>query len=279
MTTRHASHDDGGPPTKKLKETPSKQASSSTAGSSTTELDSNSNEAAKLSTSTHLVGFDDNVKRRVKFCEMFAGEDALTYSIDVMPSTMTWGPKEAYKNLSDTICAGPPGEKKPVTLWIVGQATNVYYMKSSTEYADQANIRILPTILSSGKKVSDMMTKLSNPPSNADETGGGVLRVSVWQSKFINGAKAEPIPFSEVYDAREGYKDKSEMPVLSLGDIKQRDLILIECSMKRFSTERKRYQTWDKWRAFLNLKAVSLIATAPELPRDIGGLSTPSVTF
>ncbi|KAH7905424.1 hypothetical protein BJ138DRAFT_978294, partial [Hygrophoropsis aurantiaca] len=69
-------------------------------------------------------------------------------------------------------------------------------------------------------------------------------------------------PFAEVYDAREGYTDKDKMPTLSLRDIKQRDLVMVECSIKRYSPDRKRYTGWEKWRAYLNLKAVSLIANA-----------------
>ncbi|KAH7905487.1 hypothetical protein BJ138DRAFT_1105943 [Hygrophoropsis aurantiaca] len=302
MTTRRANHDDPAtPPSKRLKENPSKALSADTSDDSNSSnakdgrqndgatsssktltrespsdvtvspeppIDSNSaNEANSqdlLSSSPHLVAFDDNVKRRVKICETYSSVEKLIFSINRMPNNVSWGSNKPFKNLSDVLCGGATADKIPATFWIVGQATSVYYMKSSTEYADQMSIRILPSTPGSGKKVSDLLTKLSSAPATtADDSGWGVLRVSAWQSKFVNGAKAEPTPFESVFDARDGYGEKDSMPTLSLRDIKPRDVILVETYIKRYFTDRR-----EKWRAFLHLKAVSLIATAPELPEE-----------
>ncbi|KAH7906872.1 hypothetical protein BJ138DRAFT_1104782 [Hygrophoropsis aurantiaca] len=281
MTTRHLDHDDtGAPPAKKLnyyRESPSKTTSTessarsmtvspeSTSASKTMSPESTTEENPvnakdELSSSPHLTDFDDNIKRRVKICEDFTSKENLIYSVDHMLADLAWGPNMPFGNLSHVLCSTSVTEKKPVTFWIVGQ--------SSSEYAEQMNIRVLPTTPGTGNKISGFLAQLSNSSISNDETGWGLLKIAAWQSKFINGAKAEATPFKAVFDARDGYKDKKLMHTLSLQDIKQRDVVLVEASIKRYSVERKTYSGWQKWRAYLELKAVSLIATAPQLAKD-----------
>ncbi|KAH7907430.1 hypothetical protein BJ138DRAFT_1116696 [Hygrophoropsis aurantiaca] len=295
MTTRRANQEDGGPPSKRLRESSTK-GSPSTVSSSPDNSDPVVPEAneAVLSVSPHVQGFDDVVKRRVKFCETFMSHERLIYSIDAIPSNIEWGQHKPFKNLSDTICAGSSLEKKPITVWIIGLTTQVYHMKSPNEVADQASVRILPTILSSGRKMNDLLARVSSLSLTTESGSADVIKVTAWQSKFVDGVKAQdggtnnkhlfeqPTPFAEVYDAREGYADKEKMPKLALRDIKQRDLILVECSIKRYSPDRKRYSGWEKWKAYLEMKAVSLIASAlivPDEKEDFGSSSSSSICF
>ncbi|KAH7905657.1 hypothetical protein BJ138DRAFT_1105812 [Hygrophoropsis aurantiaca] len=271
MTARRANQDDGGPPQKKTKENPGKDYPDTPVDPKDNDADSSktldsSAENEVISSSPYLKDFSDSTRRRVKICESFVSESQLIYSINRVPTDIAWGANKPFNNLSDIICGGQGTEKKPITFWIIGQATQIYFMNAASELTDKVTIGVLPSLLGVGKKTSDLLEGLSNSSKKQDESDWGELRATAWQSKYVNGARQKPIPFDAVYDAREGYSDKSSMRKLSLCDINRRDLILVEASIKRYAVDRQQFRrAWDKWQACLTLKAVSLVAKAPEL--------------
>ncbi len=74
------------------------------------------------------------------------------------------------------------------------------------------------------------------------------------------------LPFNAIYDARECFRPKRDMPAISAQAIGKGDLVLVEALVSRWKTskDKKNRKGWSLWDVGFELQAVSHLFDAPE---------------
>ena len=71
--------------------------------------------------------------------------------------------------------------------------------------------------------------------------------------------------FDDVYDAREVFASKSEMPYYSVTDLKKNDLVLLETKLTKYRVQGTDKTKWNHQCVQFEMLAISLLYSADEL--------------
>ncbi|KAH7918371.1 hypothetical protein BV22DRAFT_1051777 [Leucogyrophana mollusca] len=163
---------------------------------------------------SEVSAYSDVLKGRISTMSYYTNRGANIYSIARMLPTATWGPYHHFNDKSKVLINPVTGQ--PITVWIVGHVTRLWFMKSGMpDRQASINVALLSRSLSS--QTSWLLAMLSMPPQSSVEDG--------W---------ANPVLFNVVYDVRKAFRSKTHMKHYHVTDLKARDLVLLEAKVTRY---------------------------------------------
>ncbi|KIK74841.1 hypothetical protein PAXRUDRAFT_788621 [Paxillus rubicundulus Ve08.2h10] len=200
--------------------------------------------------------YSDSLKKRIMIISDYTRPQSNVFSLAKLLSTATWGRYHPLSDLHNKLCNPTTGD--PLTVWIVGNIVNTWFMKGSKPDR-KASVTIAPLSRSLGIQTTKLLAKLSFPPLRTLIFYFTLLKAVKWQSE--KGDSKRKL-FSAVYDASEVLLPKAEMAYYNPIDLKTRDLVLIETRITRYKSK-DNDNKWTVQRAQLELLAINLLYSAP----------------
>ncbi|KAI6148151.1 hypothetical protein BKA82DRAFT_34052, partial [Pisolithus tinctorius] len=160
---------------------------------------------------------------RLRKLSTFTNAQANTYALGLLPTTLAWGKPDPYKDRSKQLC--DPLTNQPVTVWVPGHVTNVWFMKNGIP-DHQCSTTILPLSRAVGRYAAELISPPNSFSSAITDIESSLIRATRWQTPKQGG---EPSLFNSTFDARELLQAKSAMEKYDPTDLSKRDLLLLEC--------------------------------------------------
>ncbi|KAI6153570.1 hypothetical protein BKA82DRAFT_3952396, partial [Pisolithus tinctorius] len=187
---------------------------------------------------------------RLRKLSTFTNAQANTYTLGLLPTTLAWGKPDPYEDCSKQLC--DPLTNQPVTVWVPGHVTNVWFMKNGIP-DHQCSTTILPLSRAVSRYAAELMSRLCTPTQRIHPSKGG---------------RYAPSLFNSTFDARELLQAKSAMEKYDPTDLSKRDLLLLECRIIRYR-QKDNNGRWTLFRAQFELQAIHLLHKASN-PSDAG---------
>ncbi|KAK7001757.1 hypothetical protein R3P38DRAFT_3609302 [Favolaschia claudopus] len=211
--------------------------------------------------------------RRLSSIIGYSNEERRVFAIDRINIQTDWGTPTPYNDAANFLCV--KGSSDIVTGWIVGQVASQYWFNQQGFPANRVGCSIQPA----GKDLHQFCKKLLHGlcmPRNsslvADAFGPDQVRATRWMTRRGQRGQATTTEeFKDFYDARVTLQDKSLMARLSVEQIVEHDLVLMEVHIGRYNAEsapegKGRRGNMTKWQTFYDLRALYLLMNAPAAP-------------
>jgi len=215
--------------------------------------------------------YSQTLIKRIASLINYKKESTNTYAAGLVPD-YEWGINKPLDDKSGILCK--PSSNEPLSFWIVGKISRLWFFNANGERASQVAINVIPLSGSVGNKCRKLLADVSFPVTESIQDGYGDLRATRWQNSRVYGSAGSEIhEFLNVFDATQVYSAKHDMPRCKVDKLGLRDLVLVEVNVARYklkdgeeqaessSTQKKRYAPtpWLKWRAHYELCAISLL--------------------
>ncbi|KAJ7118465.1 hypothetical protein C8R43DRAFT_960435 [Mycena crocata] len=208
----------------------------------------------------------------------FSDPDRGIYSMPAVPRQCVWGAASAFGGGDQSKILCHSNNPAPVVMWLIGQITTTWMYDRNGYPAPRATVNIVPlssTARATGAAHLNALSKDAKDGGAAAAWGLEQVRMYTWMNtgapgKGTGGAPPPPPEFSEFYDATVRLQDKANMDKLAIVDLKEHDLVMIECTVQRYALRAEQQQSarlqrrapMDKWVAYYNLQAVYLLHAA-----------------
>ncbi|KAF8447507.1 hypothetical protein L210DRAFT_850004, partial [Boletus edulis BED1] len=195
--------------------------------------------------------------RRIKTLSSYINKDANVYALGKLLPTATWGIFQPQADRRNEMC--DPATNDPIIIWTVGHVASSWFTKNG-EPERQASLTVVPVSHSLAEQYTLLLAALSTPPLSASHIPLSLngVRAIKWQSEK---GSSEPILFDEVYDARDVFTNKKDMPHIAATELQKNDLVLLEGKITRYRTQDED-KKWTLLRVQMELLAVSLLSCA-----------------
>ncbi|KAJ7648170.1 hypothetical protein DFH06DRAFT_997444, partial [Mycena polygramma] len=176
------------------------------------------------------------------------------YNIHTARVKKDWGVASPFNNTSNIICL--EGTSKPVTFWIPGEVSGLWFFNQEGYPAPRPAITVQP--LAGGV------------PEFCRSQLHELFKASRWMTtRAMQGQPAKTQEFKAIYDARKTLRDKAVLQQLTIGQLKLRDFVVLEIRIGRYAVRdegaadaKGKKRQMDKWQAFYDLEAVYKIKDA-----------------
>ncbi|PIL24292.1 hypothetical protein GSI_14045 [Ganoderma sinense ZZ0214-1] len=148
-----------------------------------------------------------------------------------------------------------------VTIWIPGICATKWFVDIKGVLPNRVNIGVMP-LRDMDNEAALKLLRLCEP---SQEPKAGPIYAGKLMSQWVkDDTKPAIMPFTEIYDAREKFRQKKLMRRLPQTTIGHGDIVLIECNLTRFKTaETKDKPEWTEWHTVFELISVCLLEEAP----------------
>ncbi|KAK7038348.1 hypothetical protein R3P38DRAFT_2516384, partial [Favolaschia claudopus] len=207
------------------------------------------------------------LNRRLYSIMTFMDKSINVYPLHKIMVQTDWGIPTSFNDASNLICE--KGTSKPLRLWVVGEVTNQFWFNEEGYPARRVALSIQPLSSDMAELGKRMLHGTAMPRNSSDAFGPDQIRATRWMTRRgQRGQASTTTEFAEYYDAREYLKDKSVLEKLSVEQIVEHDLVLLEMQLGRYNADRaaepkNRKRAMNSWQTFFDLQAVYLIKNAP----------------
>ncbi|KAG6382099.1 hypothetical protein JVT61DRAFT_742 [Boletus reticuloceps] len=206
---------------------------------------------SKLIDDNHVALYEPKLRIRLQQLSTYVNKEANVYALGKLLPTATWGAFLPLADHQNELCN--PATNQPLVVWTVGHIATTWFTRNG-EPEKQASITVVPLSQKLIEQYNLLIGGLSVPPSHT--TGSiGAVRAVKWQSE--KGSDTLTL-FEEVYDARNVFTNKKDMPGYLVTDLKKNDLVLIEGRFTKYRTKDEENK-WSLQRVQMELDAISLL--------------------
>ncbi|KAI0059795.1 hypothetical protein BV25DRAFT_1918184 [Artomyces pyxidatus] len=178
------------------------------------------------------------------------------FTVDCMPQRAWWSTQQTEYQQA----LGGEQINTPYTVWVVGYAQAISFFASTGAPLPSVSISVIPLHHVDWVTSATLMSCINPSNRHFNESPGIITATSRLQDPAPDGK--EPTEFSEVYDARTGYRHDKCMPYYPVDKLSLHDTILVELFIVRSV---QRTPMGDRtWRVGYELQQVSLLANAAD---------------
>ncbi|KAI0357515.1 hypothetical protein OH77DRAFT_1399250, partial [Trametes cingulata] len=188
----------------------------------------------------------DDTRRRLRNFLSFSDNAISTYALCKLPLHSVWGPPPFSYILYD------PAALRPVKIWVVGTVLEFTCTVSvgSTRSRTRLKMQLLRGL------DADAADRLLSMGDARVRFGYDILEAS--RSEDSDDGRVTMFP--EIFDARQSFRNKDQMRVISPSDIVGGDLVLAECLCTKVPHRRLPRKTNEaRWSTSFSLLAISLL--------------------
>ncbi|KAF8136452.1 hypothetical protein EV363DRAFT_1120863, partial [Boletus edulis] len=197
--------------------------------------------------------YNKGLRQRIETLSMYVNQKANVYALGKLLPTATWGIFQPQNDCRNELCN--PATNEPVIIWTVGHIATSWFARNG-EPERQASITVIPVSQSLAEQYALLLAGLSTPPLSAVFYYlSTAVRAIKWQSER---GSSDPTLFDEVYDARDVFTNKKDMPHIVATELQKNDLVLLEGKMTRYPAQDED-KKWTLKRVQMELLAVSLL--------------------
>ncbi|KAK7022626.1 hypothetical protein R3P38DRAFT_3196026 [Favolaschia claudopus] len=210
--------------------------------------------------STRLEHCNDVLVNRVTGIHRWKEEDRFRYPLSDIPPGATWGPPLPFDKPDELLCAARSASA--LKFHFVAELSRFVLADRDGSALDQVSINVVPMSSSVRAAAETHVEHMSKPSTTVPVSywGPGQIRVRTWTSTY---GKA-PNQFTNIFDAQTSFRPYGGMDRLQVGDLGARDLVIVECQIRRYKIDKKKEETgWHKWIAYHDLLSISLLQKAP----------------
>ncbi|KAG6378305.1 hypothetical protein JVT61DRAFT_14025 [Boletus reticuloceps] len=205
----------------------------------------------KVIDDNHVALYEPKLRVRLQQLSTYVNKEANVYALGKLLPTATWGAFLPLADHQNELCN--PSTNKPLTVWTVGHIATTWFARNG-EPERQASIAVVPLSQSLIEQYNLLVGGLLIPPSHTTDSVGAVRAVK-WQSEK---GSSMPTLFEEVFDAREVFTNKKDMPDYLVTDLKKNDLVLIEGKVTKYRAKDE-HNKWSLQHVQMELAAISLL--------------------
>ncbi|KAF8433751.1 hypothetical protein L210DRAFT_878203, partial [Boletus edulis BED1] len=205
--------------------------------------------------------------RRIDTLSTYVNKKANVYALGKLLPTATWGNFQPQSDCRNELCN--PATNEPVIIWTVRHITTSWFARNS-EPERQASITVIPVSQSVAEQYALLLAGLCTPPLKYTGDSVNAVRAIKWQSER---GSSEPILFNDVYDARDVFTNKKDMPHIIATELQKSDLVLLEGKLTRYPAQDEE-KKWTVKRVQMELLAISLLASGviQDNHKTVGGM-------
>ncbi|KAJ7266041.1 hypothetical protein C8J57DRAFT_1068868, partial [Mycena rebaudengoi] len=156
-------------------------------------------------------------------------------------------------------------------VWMVGEVASAWWFGQDGFPATRVAISIQPLVRTTSDTCKGHLNNLTMPRNSlAEGFGPDQVRATKWMTKRgARGQASTTEEFKEVYDTRTVFRAKPLMTRLTVDQIKEHDIVLVEARICRYAVKlegavdvKGKKRAMDRWQAFYDLSAVSVLKDA-----------------
>ncbi|KAJ7602625.1 hypothetical protein DFH06DRAFT_1152726 [Mycena polygramma] len=169
-----------------------------------------------------LVGWNVDELKRLKVLLSWADGKRHVYNINTARIKKDWGVASPFNNTSNIICL--EGTCKPVTFWIPGEISGLWFFNQEGYHAPRPAITVQPLVGGVPDFCRSQLHEMCMPTSSskvAEQFGPDQVKASRWMTtRATQGQPAKTQEFKAIFDARKSLRDKAVLQQLSVGQLK-----------------------------------------------------------
>ncbi|KAK7026977.1 hypothetical protein R3P38DRAFT_3191223 [Favolaschia claudopus] len=215
--------------------------------------------------STRLEHCNDVLIGRVTGIHRWKEEDRFRFPLWDVPLDANWGPPLPFDKPDELLCAA--NTASALKFHFVAELSRYVLADRDGGALDQVSVNVVPMAARVRTAAETQVQQLSTPSTTVPISywGPGQIRARTWTSTY---GKA-PNPFTNIFDARVSFRPYGGMDRLQVGDLGARDIVVIECQIRRYKIDKKKEETgWHKWITYHDLLSISLLQKAPAALTD-----------